>query len=76
MKDYSKLTPRELEILQLISKGMDNNEIAEKLVVEICTVKTFINRIYCKLGLANINPLIKRVHAVLYYLKNKKELEQ
>ncbi len=76
MKDYSKLTLRELEVLRLISKGLDNYEIAETLVVAICTIKTFINRIYCKLGLSSTSSHAMRVRAALYYLENKAKLEQ
>src|SRR6204780_2983329 len=35
-----EITPRELEILELIAKGLSNREIAEKLFVSENTVKT------------------------------------
>jgi ATP/maltotriose-dependent transcriptional regulator MalT len=44
------LTPRELEILQLIAQGMSNREIAEKLFVSENTVKTHSSRVFDKLG--------------------------
>jgi two-component system, NarL family, response regulator LiaR len=44
------ITPRELEILELIAKGMSNREIAEKLFVSENTVKTHSSRIFDKLG--------------------------
>jgi DNA-binding CsgD family transcriptional regulator len=44
------ITPRELEILQLIAKGMSNREIAEKLFVSENTVKTHSSRVFDKLG--------------------------
>jgi len=44
------ITPRELEILQLISQGMSNREIAEKLFVSQNTVKTHSSRVFDKLG--------------------------
>lgn len=46
----SRLTPRELEVLQLIVKGMSNREIAEHLGVTEGTVKSFVNSILSKLG--------------------------
>jgi NarL family two-component system response regulator LiaR len=40
----------ELEILELIAKGMSNREIAEKLFVSENTVKTHSSRVFDKLG--------------------------
>jgi DNA-binding CsgD family transcriptional regulator len=45
-----EITPRELEILELIAKGMSNREIAEKLFVSENTVKTHSSRVFDKLG--------------------------
>jgi len=44
------ITPRELEILQLIAQGLSNREIAEKLFVSENTVKTHSSRVFDKLG--------------------------
>jgi DNA-binding CsgD family transcriptional regulator len=44
------ITRRELEILGLISQGMSNREIAEKLFVSENTVKTHSSRVFDKLG--------------------------
>lgn len=44
------LSARELEVLQLISEGNTNQQIALKLTVSQSTVKTHINNIYGKLG--------------------------
>jgi len=44
------ITPRELEILELIAQGLSNREIAEKLFVSENTVKTHSSRIFDKLG--------------------------
>lgn len=44
------LSTRELEVLTLISQGLSNDEIAERLSVANSTVKTHINNIYSKLG--------------------------
>jgi DNA-binding CsgD family transcriptional regulator len=43
------LSDRELEILRLIADGMANQEIADKLVVTVATVKKHINNLYSKL---------------------------
>jgi DNA-binding CsgD family transcriptional regulator len=44
------LTPRELEVLQLIADGLSNKEMAERLFVSENTVKTHTARIFDKLG--------------------------
>jgi LuxR family maltose regulon positive regulatory protein len=44
------LTAREVEVLKLIEAGCSNQEIAEKLVISISTVKRHISNIYTKLG--------------------------
>jgi two-component system, NarL family, response regulator LiaR len=44
------ITPRELEILQLIAAGLSNQEIADKLFVSANTVKTHSSRLFDKLG--------------------------
>jgi DNA-binding CsgD family transcriptional regulator len=44
------ITPRELEILQLIARGMSTREIAAALFVSENTVKTHASRLFSKLG--------------------------
>ena len=44
------VTRRELEILELIAKGMSNREIADKLFVSENTVKTHSSHLFDKLG--------------------------
>jgi DNA-binding NarL/FixJ family response regulator len=46
-----ELTPRELEVLRLVARGMSNNDIARELVVGDATVKTHVARIFSKLDL-------------------------
>ena len=46
------LTPRELEILDLISEGKTNREIASGLIVAIGTVKIHVEHILYKLGVS------------------------
>ena len=49
LKDLG-ITKRELEILELMSQGMSNREIAEKLFVSENTVKTHSSRLFDKLS--------------------------
>ena len=44
------ITPRELDILELMAQGLSNREIAEKLFVSENTVKTHSSRLFGKLG--------------------------
>ena len=48
-----QLTPRELETLRLISSGMSNQEIGDKLFVQERTVAKYVSNILDKLHLAN-----------------------
>ncbi|KMO94922.1 response regulator [Streptomyces roseus] len=44
------LTPRELEIWQLMATGLDNAEIADDLEISVSTVKNHITGVFTKLG--------------------------
>lgn len=53
-------TDREGEVLRLLAAGLSNQEIADKLVISISTIKTHVTRIYAKLGVNNRSQAILR----------------
>lgn len=57
------LTTREMEVLRLVAQGLEDCEIAKKLVISEWTVRTHIRNILGKLHLAN------RLQAALYALR-------
>lgn len=57
------LTEREVEILQLVARGLSNHQIAEELTISERTARTHISNILAKLHLAN------RTQAALYALR-------
>ena len=46
------LTPREVEVLQLVARGLSNKEIGERLVIAPKTVGNHIEHIYAKIGVS------------------------
>ena len=59
------LTPREIEVLRLIARGLSNRDIAEELVLSGKTVKTHVSNILAKLH------LVDRTQAALYAVKKR-----
>jgi len=59
----STLTPRELEVLHMISYGMTNAEAARRLQVSVHAIKFHLAAIYNRLGVAN------RTEAAVTYLR-------
>ena len=51
--DFQELTERELEVLRLISQGLNNQEIAHKLFLSPKTVRNHITNIFSKLQVAD-----------------------
>ena len=58
------LTPRELEVLEMISIGMTNAEAAERLHLSVHAIKFHLALIYRRLGVNN------RTEAAVTYLRS------
>jgi LuxR family transcriptional regulator, maltose regulon positive regulatory protein len=58
------LSDRELEVLCLIAEGCTNQEIADRLVVALSTVKTHINNLYGKLGVQSRTQALARARSL------------
>jgi DNA-binding NarL/FixJ family response regulator len=50
-RELDALTPRELEVLTLLGRGLSNTELARTLTLSEATVKTHVARIFAKLSL-------------------------
>jgi DNA-binding NarL/FixJ family response regulator len=58
-----ELSPRELEVLQLVARGLDNSEIAEELSISPRTAKNHVSNILSKLEVPN------RIQAATYAVR-------
>ncbi len=52
-EELESLTPRELEVLEQLTKGHSNKEIAQSLIIAEKTVKTHVSSILSKLNLSD-----------------------
>jgi DNA-binding NarL/FixJ family response regulator len=69
--DLDRLTPRELEVLDLMAQGLSNTGIAERLVISLGAVEKHISNVFTKLGLEHESSAHRRVLAVLTYLADR-----
>jgi two-component system, NarL family, response regulator FusR len=60
----SALTPRELQVFEMLGRGFGTRQIADALALGVKTVETHRYNIKNKLGLANANELVR--HAILW----------
>jgi DNA-binding CsgD family transcriptional regulator len=60
-EEIANLTPRELQILDLVAEGNSNTEIAERLYISPGTVRIHLQRVYKKLGVRSRTAALARV---------------
>jgi len=60
---HADLTPRELEVLEALARGLSNDEIAKELVISEKTVKTHLGNVFSKLH------VVGRAQAMLYAIR-------
>ena len=61
----AELTPRELDVLRLLARGLPNKLIARELGIAERTVKTHVSSIFAKLGVTD------RTQAALYAVRER-----
>ena len=57
-----RLSNRELQLIRLLSQGWSNQRIADELLLSIETIKTYLKRLYQKLGVADRTQLAVLAH--------------
>jgi two-component system, NarL family, nitrate/nitrite response regulator NarL len=62
--DGTSLTARETEILRLIDRGLSNKEIAQRLSIEVSTVKNHVHHILAKLEVGRRTEAAAKARAV------------
>src|SRR5258706_9829354 len=60
------ISPRELEVLELISRGLSNQEIADQLFVSLNTVKTHTSNLFLKLEVKRRTQAIQKAKELLF----------
>jgi LuxR family maltose regulon positive regulatory protein len=55
------LTPKEMELMELVASGMQNKQIADQLCLSDSTIKTYLYRIYQKLEVKNRSSAIRKI---------------
>lgn len=57
-KEVQSLTPREREVARLVSDGLSNSVVAQRLGLSIHTVKNYLFTVFDRIGISNRSELI------------------
>lgn len=57
-----RLAPREVEVLALVGLGLNNAEVAERLVISPATARTYVSRLLAKLEARDRSQLVVIAH--------------
>jgi DNA-binding NarL/FixJ family response regulator len=69
-RGLESLTPREKNVAQLVSDGLCNREVAQRLGLSIHTVKNYLFNVFDKIGVSN------RAELILYLLSNNAQRDR
>ncbi len=61
---YLKISERELEVLELVAKGLSNKQISEKLFVSVNTTKTHLSHLYEKLDVKRRTQAVEKAKSL------------
>lgn len=61
------LSAREIDVLLLVERGLQNKEIADKLFVSVNTVKRHLDNMFYKLNVSSRTKLISRLYYLLHH---------
>jgi DNA-binding NarL/FixJ family response regulator len=64
VEPLAQLTPREMDVIQLLAEGLSNKQIAQRLSISPRTVNFHLDNIYSKLGVTS------RTEAAIYALRH------
>lgn len=62
--DYLGISERELEVLQLVARGLSNQQIADTIFISINTVKTHLSRLYEKLEVSRRTQAVEKAKSL------------
>jgi len=62
LEDVKDLTLREHEVLELLTQGCSNAEIAEKLFLSLSTVKTHVSSLFVKMSVKNRTQAVEKAN--------------